>query len=159
MALVRVHNFAISLDGFGTGEGRDEHLVPGRGNQPCAELLRSALELVGGGGAAEDPAVSLGGLALVLGTGTRSRGALMVAQDVIAMAGGVPGLVGSSDGDVRGAAADLGFQTGDRARRDDARQQAPALELQHAAAHEGMRRQRVGCGFAAIDRQHPSHCP
>jgi DNA repair protein RadC len=32
-------------------------------------------------------------LALVLGTGTRSRGALVVAQDVIALAGGVPGLV------------------------------------------------------------------
>jgi DNA repair protein RadC len=32
-------------------------------------------------------------VALVLGTGTRSRGALMVAQDVIAAAGGVPGLV------------------------------------------------------------------
>ena len=32
-------------------------------------------------------------VAMVLGTGTRSRGALMVAQDVIAMAGGVPGLV------------------------------------------------------------------
>ena len=28
--------------GDGTGEGRDEHLVPGRGNQPCAELLRLA---------------------------------------------------------------------------------------------------------------------
>ena len=27
--------------GDGSGEGRDEHLVPGRGNQPCAELLRS----------------------------------------------------------------------------------------------------------------------
>jgi sugar phosphate isomerase/epimerase len=27
--------------GDGTGEGRDEHLVPGRGNQPCAELLAS----------------------------------------------------------------------------------------------------------------------
>jgi sugar phosphate isomerase/epimerase len=27
--------------GDGTGEGRDEHLVPGRGDQPCAELLRS----------------------------------------------------------------------------------------------------------------------
>lgn len=27
--------------GDGTGEGRDEHLVPGRGTQPCAELLRS----------------------------------------------------------------------------------------------------------------------
>jgi sugar phosphate isomerase/epimerase len=27
--------------GDGTGEARDEHLVPGRGNQPCAELLRS----------------------------------------------------------------------------------------------------------------------
>jgi sugar phosphate isomerase/epimerase len=25
--------------GDGTGEGRDEHLVPGRGSQPCAELL------------------------------------------------------------------------------------------------------------------------
>nr|WP_205863620.1 sugar phosphate isomerase/epimerase [Planosporangium mesophilum] len=27
--------------GDGTGEGRDEHLVPGRGNQPCADLLQS----------------------------------------------------------------------------------------------------------------------
>jgi len=27
--------------GDGTGEGRDEHLVPGRGEQPCAQLLRS----------------------------------------------------------------------------------------------------------------------
>lgn len=27
--------------GDGTGEGRDEHLVPGRGNQPCGKLLRS----------------------------------------------------------------------------------------------------------------------
>ena len=27
--------------GDGTGRGRDEHLVPGRGGQPCAELLRS----------------------------------------------------------------------------------------------------------------------
>jgi sugar phosphate isomerase/epimerase len=27
--------------GDGTGEGRDEHLVPGRGNQPCGELLES----------------------------------------------------------------------------------------------------------------------
>jgi sugar phosphate isomerase/epimerase len=27
--------------GDGTGEGRDEHLVPGRGSQPCAEVLRS----------------------------------------------------------------------------------------------------------------------
>jgi sugar phosphate isomerase/epimerase len=27
--------------GDGTGEGRDEHLVPGRGNQPCAALLSS----------------------------------------------------------------------------------------------------------------------
>ena len=27
--------------GDGTGEARDEHLVPGRGTQPCAELLRS----------------------------------------------------------------------------------------------------------------------
>ncbi len=32
--------------GDGTGEGRDEHLVPGRGNQPCGELLAS---LVGRG--------------------------------------------------------------------------------------------------------------
>jgi sugar phosphate isomerase/epimerase len=30
--------------GDGTGEGRDEHLVPGRGNQPCAELLQSLSE-------------------------------------------------------------------------------------------------------------------
>ncbi|HCU50302.1 MAG TPA: hypothetical protein DGG94_10975 [Micromonosporaceae bacterium] len=27
--------------GDGTGEGRDEHLVPGRGSQPCAKLLAS----------------------------------------------------------------------------------------------------------------------
>jgi sugar phosphate isomerase/epimerase len=27
--------------GDGTGEGRDEHLVPGRGSQPCAQLLSS----------------------------------------------------------------------------------------------------------------------
>jgi sugar phosphate isomerase/epimerase len=27
--------------GDGSGEGRDEHLVPGRGRQPCAELLAS----------------------------------------------------------------------------------------------------------------------
>lgn len=27
--------------GDGTGEGRDEHLVPGRGSQPCARLLSS----------------------------------------------------------------------------------------------------------------------
>jgi sugar phosphate isomerase/epimerase len=27
--------------GDGKGEGRDEHLVPGRGGQPCAELLAS----------------------------------------------------------------------------------------------------------------------
>jgi sugar phosphate isomerase/epimerase len=27
--------------GDGTGEARDEHLVPGRGNQPCAQLLES----------------------------------------------------------------------------------------------------------------------
>jgi sugar phosphate isomerase/epimerase len=27
--------------GDGTGEGRDEHLVPGRGTQPCARLLSS----------------------------------------------------------------------------------------------------------------------
>jgi sugar phosphate isomerase/epimerase len=27
--------------GDGTGEGRDEHLIPGRGGQPCAELLAS----------------------------------------------------------------------------------------------------------------------
>ena len=32
-------------------------------------------------------------VALVLGAGTRQRGALVVAQDVIALAGGVPGLV------------------------------------------------------------------
>ena len=27
--------------GDGTGEGRDEHLVPGRGTQPCGPLLKS----------------------------------------------------------------------------------------------------------------------
>jgi sugar phosphate isomerase/epimerase len=30
--------------GDGTGAGRDEHLVPGRGTQPCAWLLRSLVE-------------------------------------------------------------------------------------------------------------------
>ncbi len=30
--------------GDGTGEGRDEHLVPGRGNQPCAWLLESLVD-------------------------------------------------------------------------------------------------------------------
>ncbi|MFC7757090.1 sugar phosphate isomerase/epimerase family protein [Catellatospora bangladeshensis] len=30
--------------GDGTGEGRDEHLVPGRGTQPCARLLESLAE-------------------------------------------------------------------------------------------------------------------
>ena len=30
--------------GDGTGEGRDEHLVPGRGTQPCAELLSSLVQ-------------------------------------------------------------------------------------------------------------------
>jgi sugar phosphate isomerase/epimerase len=34
-AMVHVHL------GDGTGEGRDEHLVPGRGNQPCGQLLAS----------------------------------------------------------------------------------------------------------------------
>ena len=34
----RLHHVHL---GDGTGEGRDEHLVPGRGNQPCAALLRS----------------------------------------------------------------------------------------------------------------------
>jgi sugar phosphate isomerase/epimerase len=34
-AMVHVHL------GDGSGEGRDEHLVPGRGTQPCAELLAS----------------------------------------------------------------------------------------------------------------------
>jgi sugar phosphate isomerase/epimerase len=36
-ALVHVH----LGDGTGAGAGRDEHLVPGRGTQPCAELLSS----------------------------------------------------------------------------------------------------------------------
>jgi sugar phosphate isomerase/epimerase len=35
------HRLAHVHLGDGTGEGRDEHLVPGRGNQPCAELLGS----------------------------------------------------------------------------------------------------------------------
>jgi sugar phosphate isomerase/epimerase len=30
--------------GDGTGEARDEHLLPGRGNQPCAEVLASLAE-------------------------------------------------------------------------------------------------------------------
>ena len=55
---------------------------------PIVDRPREKLARVG--------AVSLGDnelVALVLGTGTRSRGALVVAQDVIALAGGVPGLV------------------------------------------------------------------
>jgi hypothetical protein len=42
MSLVRVHNFSISLDGFGTGEGqtRDAHLVtPGIGCTNGCSLL------------------------------------------------------------------------------------------------------------------------
>jgi sugar phosphate isomerase/epimerase len=34
----RLHHVHL---GDGTGEGRDEHLVPGRGTQPCAKLLAS----------------------------------------------------------------------------------------------------------------------
>ena len=55
---------------------------------PVVDRPREKLARVG--------AVALGDnelVALVLGTGTRSRGALLVAQDVIATAGGVPGLV------------------------------------------------------------------
>ena len=55
---------------------------------PVVDRPREKLARVG--------AVALGDnelVALVLGTGTRRRGALMVAQDVIEAAGGVPGLV------------------------------------------------------------------
>ena len=55
---------------------------------PVVDRPREKLARVG--------AVALGDnelVALVLGTGTRHRGALMVAQDVIEAAGGVPGLV------------------------------------------------------------------
>lgn len=55
---------------------------------PVVDRPREKLARVG--------AVALGDnelVALVLGTGMRSRGALLVAQDVIATAGGVPGLV------------------------------------------------------------------
>jgi len=38
--------------GDGTGEGRDEHLVPGRGSQPCAELLHSLAGRAFGGSVA-----------------------------------------------------------------------------------------------------------
>jgi sugar phosphate isomerase/epimerase len=38
--------------GDGTGEGRDEHLVPGRGTQPCAELLESLVRNGFGGSVA-----------------------------------------------------------------------------------------------------------
>jgi sugar phosphate isomerase/epimerase len=41
MADVMGHRLAHVHLGDGTGEGRDEHLVPGRGTQPCAELLES----------------------------------------------------------------------------------------------------------------------
>lgn len=54
---------------------------------PVVDRPREKLARVG--------AVALGDnelVALVLGTGTKARGALTVAQDVIAMAGGVPGL-------------------------------------------------------------------
>ncbi|MDG4768174.1 sugar phosphate isomerase/epimerase [Solwaraspora sp. WMMD406] len=44
-ALALADSMGASLDhvhlGDGSGLGRDEHLVPGRGNQPCAELLGS----------------------------------------------------------------------------------------------------------------------
>jgi sugar phosphate isomerase/epimerase len=38
--------------GDGTGLGRDEHLVPGRGGQPCAELLVSLVDRGFGGSVA-----------------------------------------------------------------------------------------------------------
>jgi sugar phosphate isomerase/epimerase len=41
MADVMADRLAHVHLGDGTGEGRDEHLVPGRGSQPCAELLES----------------------------------------------------------------------------------------------------------------------
>src|SRR5262249_28848674 len=43
--------------GDGVGKGRDEHLVPGRGTQPCAELLASLAErgLAGGVGGEGGP--------------------------------------------------------------------------------------------------------
>ena len=41
MADAMAGNLAHVHLGDGTGDGRDEHLVPGRGAQPCAELLRS----------------------------------------------------------------------------------------------------------------------
>ena len=41
MADTMASNLAHIHLGDGTGEGRDEHLVPGRGAQPCAELLES----------------------------------------------------------------------------------------------------------------------
>ena len=42
--------------GDGTGEGRDEHLVPGRGTQPCGELLASLARRGFGGSVAVEVA-------------------------------------------------------------------------------------------------------
>ena len=53
---------------------------------PVVDRPREKLARVGAAALGDNELV-----ALVLGTGTRSRGALVVAQDVIAMAGGVPG--------------------------------------------------------------------
>jgi DNA repair protein RadC len=55
---------------------------------PVVDRPREKLARVGPAGLGDNELV-----ALVLGTGMRSRGALVVAQDVIALAGGVPGLV------------------------------------------------------------------
>ena len=55
---------------------------------PVVDRPREKLARVGAAALGDNELV-----ALVLGTGTRRRGALMVAQDVIEAAGGVPGLV------------------------------------------------------------------
>ena len=55
---------------------------------PVVDRPREKMARVGAGALGDNELV-----ALVLGTGTRRRGALIVAQDVIEAAGGVPGLV------------------------------------------------------------------
>ena len=60
MSLVRVHNFAISLDGFGTGEGQSAELHFGHAGQRLHEWMfatnywRERGEPSGGGGSVDD---------------------------------------------------------------------------------------------------------
>jgi hypothetical protein len=60
------------------------------------------------------------------------------------------------DVDRRSLVADVerGASHGRRARRDDPGEKAPAVELEHAAAHEGMGGQRVVPVLRTVDDQH-----